>query len=73
MGLKHFIDTQDFSKQELLDLIDLIRMIKAADKQGATPRLLEGASWLCSSKNPLPARVSLLRLAWQNWVGKHYI
>ncbi len=44
MGLKHFIDTQDFSKQELLDLIDLIRMIKAADKQGATPRLLEGAS-----------------------------
>ncbi len=44
MNLKHFIDTQDFSKQELLDLIDLIRMIKAADKQGATPRLLEGAS-----------------------------
>jgi putrescine carbamoyltransferase len=44
MELKHFIDTQDFSKQELLDLIDLIRMIKKADKQGATPRLLEGAS-----------------------------
>lgn len=44
MELRHFIDTQDFSKQELLDLINLIRMIKAADKQGATPRLLEGAS-----------------------------
>ncbi len=44
MELKHFIDTQDFSKQELLDLIELIRMIKKADKQGATPRLLEGAS-----------------------------
>jgi putrescine carbamoyltransferase len=44
MELKHFIDTQDFSKSELLDLIELIRMIKKADKQGATPKLLEGAS-----------------------------
>ena len=44
MELKHFIDTQDFSKEELLDLIHLIRMIKRADKQGATPKLLEGAS-----------------------------
>jgi putrescine carbamoyltransferase len=44
MEPKHFIDTQDFSKNELLDLIELIRMIKKADKQGATPKLLEGAS-----------------------------
>ncbi len=44
MGLKHFIDTQDFSKQELLELIELIRLIKTADKEGATPRLLEDAS-----------------------------
>ncbi len=44
MELQHFIDTQDFSKAELLDLIELIRRIKRADKQGATPRLLEGAS-----------------------------
>ena len=44
MELKHFIDTQDLSKAELLDLIKLIRMIKRADKQGATPKLLEGAS-----------------------------
>jgi len=44
MELKHFIDTQDFTKQELLDLIQLIRLIKEADKQGCTPKLLEGAS-----------------------------
>ncbi len=44
MGLKHFIDTQDFAKEELLAIIELIRRIKAADKQGCTPRLLEGAS-----------------------------
>lgn len=44
MEIKHFIDTQDFSKKELLDLIELIRLIKKADKQGATPKLLEGAS-----------------------------
>jgi putrescine carbamoyltransferase len=44
MTLRHFIDTQDFSKGELLTIIELTRMIKAADKQGCTPKLLEGAS-----------------------------
>ncbi|MBN2146920.1 MAG: putrescine carbamoyltransferase [Anaerolineales bacterium] len=44
MTIRHFLDTQDFTRQELLDLIELTRLIKAADKQGATPRLLEGAS-----------------------------
>jgi putrescine carbamoyltransferase len=44
MVLKHFIDTQDFSKAELLDIIELTRLIKAADKQGCTPKLLADAS-----------------------------
>ena len=44
MKLTHFIDTQDFSKRELLDIIELTRKIKAADKQGCTPKLLAGAS-----------------------------
>ncbi|NPV85023.1 MAG: putrescine carbamoyltransferase [Anaerolineae bacterium] len=42
--LTHFIDTQDFSKDELLKIIQLIRIIKEADKQSCTPKLLEGAS-----------------------------
>jgi putrescine carbamoyltransferase len=42
--LRHFIDTQDFTKKELLDIIELTRRIKAADKQGCTPRLLQDAS-----------------------------
>ncbi len=42
--LKHFIDTQDFTKQELLDIIELTRRIKAADKAGCTPKLLQDAS-----------------------------
>jgi len=42
--LRHFIDTQDFSKEELLELIELVRLIKNADKHGATPRLLPDAS-----------------------------
>jgi len=42
--LKHFIDTQDFSKTELLKIIELTHLIKAADKRGFTPKLLEGAS-----------------------------
>lgn len=39
----HFVDTQDFSKEELLALIALTRRIKAADREGCTPRLLDGA------------------------------
>jgi putrescine carbamoyltransferase len=42
--LRHFIDTQDFSRQELLDMIELTLSIKAADRQGCTPPLLKGAS-----------------------------
>ncbi len=44
MDLKHFIDTQDFSKSELSEIIQLIRLIKAADKQNCTPKLLADAS-----------------------------
>jgi len=42
--LKHFIDTQDFTKEELLNILQLTRLIKQADKQGVTPPLLQGAS-----------------------------
>jgi putrescine carbamoyltransferase len=44
MTVQHFLDTQDFSKPELLDMLELIRLIKEADKQGATPKLLQDAS-----------------------------
>lgn len=42
--LRHFIDTQDFSREELLRIFDLIRLLKEADKDGACPKLLAGAS-----------------------------
>lgn len=44
MSLRHFIDTQDYTKAELLEIIELTRRIKEADRQGCTPSLLEGAS-----------------------------
>jgi len=44
MTLRHFVETQDYTKKELLELIELTRMLKEADKQGFTPRLLEGVS-----------------------------
>lgn len=44
MPVRHFIDTQDFTKKELLDIIELTRRIKAADKEGCTPKLLQDAS-----------------------------
>ena len=42
--VKHFLDTQDFSKLEINKILDLIRLLKDADKQNATPKLLAGAS-----------------------------
>ena len=44
MPVKHFIDTEDFSKEELLKIIELTRLLKAADKQGCTPKLLQDAT-----------------------------
>jgi len=44
MTIRNFIDTQDFSRQELLDMLEFIRCLKAADKQGITPKLLKGVS-----------------------------
>jgi putrescine carbamoyltransferase len=44
MQPRHFIDTQDFSRAELLTIIDLAMQLKEADRAGACPRLLDGAS-----------------------------
>jgi putrescine carbamoyltransferase len=44
MPPRHFLDTQDFTKTELLELIRLTRDLKEADRHGATPRLLQDAS-----------------------------
>ena len=40
----HFLQVQDFNKSELLDIIELARLLKHADKLGACPKLLDGAS-----------------------------
>jgi putrescine carbamoyltransferase len=44
MELRHFIDTQDYTKAELVEIIELIRRLKAADRDGFTPKLLADAS-----------------------------
>ena len=41
---RHFVDTQDFDKAELLQIMELIGKLKAADKAGACPPLLKDAS-----------------------------
>jgi putrescine carbamoyltransferase len=42
--VRHFLDTQDFTQSELLHIFELIRLLKDADKVGACPKLLAGAS-----------------------------
>lgn len=44
MQIKHFLDTQDFSANEILEILDLIRILKDADKARCLPLLLDGAS-----------------------------
>nr|WP_253301408.1 hypothetical protein [Spiroplasma endosymbiont of Phyllotreta cruciferae] len=39
--LRHFIDTQDFSKNEILDLLTLMKKLKTARYNGAIPPLLQ--------------------------------
>lgn len=41
---QHFIDTQDFTKSTLLQMLALIRELKVADKAGACPSLLRNLS-----------------------------
>lgn len=38
--MRHFVDTQDFSREELEGLLELIRLLKEADRAGAVPELL---------------------------------
>ncbi|PKQ08692.1 MAG: putrescine carbamoyltransferase, partial [Alphaproteobacteria bacterium HGW-Alphaproteobacteria-12] len=42
--LRHFVQILDFSKEELLRMMELTALLKRADKDGACPRLLNGAS-----------------------------
>lgn len=44
MKPRQFIDTQDFSAAGLMQLMELTARLKEADKAGACPRLLDGAS-----------------------------
>lgn len=42
--VRHLVDTIELETQELLDIFELIAMLKQADMQGAVPQLLKGAS-----------------------------
>ena len=44
MTLRHFLTTLDYSKEELLDLLKLIKLLKVTDLGGYTPKLLPDAS-----------------------------
>jgi putrescine carbamoyltransferase len=41
---RHFLELDDFSKDELLHILELIRFLKEADRKDVTPRLLRGMS-----------------------------
>lgn len=42
--ITHYIDTQDFSRAELEEMLELIALLKDADYDGAVPQLLRGCA-----------------------------
>ncbi|MDO6541713.1 putrescine carbamoyltransferase [Photobacterium sanguinicancri] len=43
-GLRHFLKTQDYTKKELNDILELMAMLKEARKENALPQLFKGKS-----------------------------
>ena len=43
-GLRHFLKTQDFTKEELTEILDLMKLLKDARKVNAVPQLFKGKS-----------------------------
>ncbi|MFC1503422.1 putrescine carbamoyltransferase [Pseudomonadota bacterium] len=43
-GLRHFLKTQDFTKKELTDILELMAMLKQARHDNAIPQLFKGKS-----------------------------
>ncbi len=43
-SIRHLIESIEFTKLELLDILDLVKMLKEAYMQNAVPQLLKGAS-----------------------------
>lgn len=43
-SMRHLIDTQDFDRDEIEQLLELIALLKQADRDGAVPPLLAGSS-----------------------------
>lgn len=43
-NLRHFLKTQDFTKQELTEILDLMAMLKQARRDNAVPQLFKGKS-----------------------------
>jgi putrescine carbamoyltransferase len=44
MSPKHFLDTNDFSREELGNLLELLRLLKEADRDGCVPPLMHRRS-----------------------------
>jgi len=50
--VKHFLDTMDFSREDLLNIFELCDLLKNADMDGALPPLLKGATLAMIFEDP---------------------
>ena len=77
VGLTHFLDTQDFTKRQLLDLVELIRLLKTAARADAVPKLLRDRSLGMIFEEPSTrTRVSFevaMTSRYRSWMRSHVV
>lgn len=68
----HFLQVQSFSRSDLLDIIELSRLLKRAEKNGTCPKLLDGAALGTIDEVPQANSDTFLELAMTK-LGGHVV
>ena len=66
---KDFVDVQDFTKEEFLEMLETVRVLKEADQKGIQLPLLKGNTIALMFDQPSRVLAFPLSLPWTSWVA----